>query len=422
MNENQDVWAPAIAPAVHRKIRILYITDSIWGMGGAELCLLRMIPYLQQSGCECHLLTFHSNETVRPFLDQFTCPVEHWQLNNVYDVNAFRIARRLRQFIREHEIDIVHTFFETADLWAGAIAKLSGVKILISSRRDMGILRAAKHHIGYRLLRGMFDQVQAVSEGVRRYTIESDGVNPDRTVTIYNGIEPKLQAQPAAVVQLRERLAITAGVPIIACVANIRQVKGIDVLVRAMAVVRQFVPQVKVLLAGHLGSGANLVYCDEVIALSKSLDLQDTIQFLGQVEEVPELLSISDLFVLPSRSEGLSNALLEAMRAELPCVATAVGGNPEVVVDGVTGFLVPSEDAASLADRILQLLREPALRRRMGMSGRKRILQQFTVEIMVSKVLLAYDRLLRAKPGRMSPARIVPHPHALVRDHRGSQS
>jgi glycosyltransferase involved in cell wall biosynthesis len=421
MGAHESCSTPEAIPLVKRRIRLLYILDSIWGVGGAELCLLRMIPHVQQAGYDCHVLTFHSNEEARSFRNQFSCPVEHWQLKNVYDYNALRIALRLRKFIREHKIDIVHTFFETADLWAGSVAKLSGVNVLISSRRDMGIMRAPKHHIGYRLLRGIFDQVQTVSEGVRRYTIETDGVNPHRTVTIYNGVEKELKVRAADVENLRERLGIVAGMPVITCVANLRRVKGIDVLVRAAALVKQVVPQVRFLIAGHFGVNANLAYTEEMIALSKSLNMQDSILFLGQLNQVPELLNMSDVFLLPSRSEGFSNALLEAMAAGVPCVATAVGGNPEVVIDGVTGYLVPKDDHASLADRILTLLQNPNLRHQMGFAARSRIMKHFTVEIMASQVISAYDRLLKLKCGDGSCARILPQPN-LVGDRWLSRS
>ena len=178
---------PEAAPT--RKIRILYIIDSLSNVGGAELCLLRLTKHLPKDQFECRVLTFYSRPGHDSLLRQFTCPVDHWQVNNIYDRNAFAVARRLARLVRDEKFDIVHTFFQTSDLWAGTIAKMSGARILISSRRDMGILRELKHKIGYRLSRGMVDQIQTVSESVRRWTIENDGVDPARTVTIHNGID-----------------------------------------------------------------------------------------------------------------------------------------------------------------------------------------------------------------------------------------
>jgi glycosyltransferase involved in cell wall biosynthesis len=388
-----------------RPIRILYIIDSLWGVGGAELCLARLVRHLPRAQFECRVLTFHSNEICRPFREQFDCPVDHWQLNNIRDRNAFRIAKRLRNLVREHQFDIVHTFFQTSDLWAGPIAKLCGVKVLISSRRDMGILRSPKHNVGYRIVRGMFDQVQAVSEEVRRYAIETDGLNPQKTITIHNGIDSAPHVSDCEIEELRQIAGLDADTPVVSCVANVRPVKGIDVLVRAAALVHREMPKVRFLVAGAFqGIPAELEYTAALRSLQQSLGVESVIRFLGQIKEVPALLKLSDIFVLPSRSEGLSNALLEAMRAGLPCVATSVGGNPEVVVNGVTGFLIPLDSPEALADRILKLLRDPALRRRMGQASRFRVLQNFTLDVMGARIVAQYNYLLQRKDCKVMAA------------------
>ncbi len=384
-----------------RPIRILYIIDSLWNVGGAEGCLVRMTKHLPP-GFECRVLTFHSAKSSRWFIDQFDCPVDHWQINNVWDRTAFRVARRLYRLVRDQQIDIVHTFFQTSDLWAGPIAKLAGAKVHISSRRDMGFMRQRKHDLGYRLLRGGFDQVQAVSEGVRQYTIEKDGVTAKRTLTVYTGIDAEVDLDPKEVEQERQQHDLPQGAPVIATVANHRHVKGIDVLVRAAALVIKEVPEVRFLMVGGLGGNdTDREFSREVVQLAESLGAARSIRFAGESNRVPALLALSDIFVLPSRSEGLSNALLEAMRAGLPCVATAVGGNPEVVADGVTGYLVPPDDPEAMASRLLELLRDSGMRRQMGTAGRRLMLQKFTTEIMVSKVTAAYEQLLRTKGSRL---------------------
>jgi glycosyltransferase involved in cell wall biosynthesis len=388
-----------------RPIRVLYIIDSLWGVGGAELCLARLIRHLPRAHFECRVLTFHSSEICRPFREQFDCPVDYWPLNNIHDRNAFRIASRLRNLVREHQFDIVHTFFQTSDLWAGPIAKLCGAKVLISSRRDMGILRSPKHNLGYKIVRGVFDQVQAVSEEVRRYAIETDGLDPRKTITIYNGVESAPHVSDWEIEELRQGTGLDADTPVVSCVANVRRVKGIDVLVRAAALVHREIPKARFLVAGGFqGVRAELEYTEALWSLQQSLGVERVMRFLGQIKEVAALLKLSDIFVLPSRSEGLSNALLEAMRAGLPCVATSVGGNPEVVVDGVTGFLVPPDSPEELAERILNLLRDPVLRRRMGQASRFRVLQNFTLDAMGAKIVAQYIHLLQAKDCKVEPA------------------
>jgi glycosyltransferase involved in cell wall biosynthesis len=132
-------------------------------------------------------------------------------------------------------------------------------------------------------------------------------------------------------------------------------------------------------------------------AKAKAMQLSEDVIFTGIRQDVPNILGLLDVFVLPSLWEGLPIALLEAMAAGLPVVATAVGGTPEVVVEGETGFLVPPRDPEALAEAILRLLREPDLRRRMGEAGRKRVAEHFSVEQMVQKTEALYEHLLAEK-------------------------
>lgn len=394
-----------------RPLRILFIIDSL-SLGGAELCLIRLTHHLPRDQFQCRVLTFHSTPDSAPMLDAFDCPVDHWPLNNIWDSAALGSSIRLFRLIRREKIDIVHTFFQTSDLWAGPIAKLAGVKALISSRRDMGFLRRPKHHVAYRLLHRIFDQVQAVSEGVRRWTIKTDGIDPERVVTIHNGIDTNLSASAREVAQLRESLQIGPERLVITTVANLRHVKGIDVLVRAAALVSKQFPECFFVVAGDDSHPSRRGYVDEINALAKSLGIEHSLRFIGQSNQVPALLSLSDVFVLPSRTEGLSNALLEGMLFGLPCVATSVGGNPEVVIDNQTGYLVPPDDPGAMADRILKLAQDPELRQRLGRASRARIEQDFTVAEMTSRVAGAYRRALGQEPAVAKPEDVKQGPEA----------
>ncbi|HLH37699.1 MAG TPA: glycosyltransferase [Bryobacteraceae bacterium] len=363
-------------------IRILYIIDTLGGEGGAELSLLRLIRHLPPERFRCRVITFHNRNP--EFLKEFPCRVDHWELKRVYGWRAAVVAAHLRNIVRRDRIDIVHSFFPTSDLWAAPIARACGARILISSRRDMGIVRAGKHRLLYRALQGMFDQIQAVSEAVRQFTIQADGVDPARAVTIHNGVEPW-----TASVCARDPSRVR-----IACIANWRPVKGIDVLVRAAAKVGSRDDRALFWIAGNPGAGE---YRREVESLCRSLGADRWIHFLGASPQARDLLERSDLFVLPSRSEGLSNALLEAMQSGLACVASDAGGNSEVVVHGTTGLLFPAGDDNALAEKILELMANPARRERMGGAGRKRVAEQFSVKAMVERVMTSYETLLEKK-------------------------
>ena len=353
-------------------------------LGGGERIVLRLAALLPKYGYRASILTFsvHPESAV---LQSSPCPIYLLPLQRTYDLSALRAALELKRFLRQQRIQIVQTFFESSDLWAGFVTKATSRAKLIWSRRDMGILRESKHHLAYRLMSRIPDRVFAVSEEVRQHCVEVDRIRPSMVETIYNGIDiadwdaASLPAKPAAA-------------PVIATVGNIRRVKGHDVFIKAAAsVVAQF-PQVTFNIAGDVLESD---YFAELQTLIGDLNLANHFHFVGGVANLHEYLSTADIFVLPSRSEGFSNAIVEAMAASLPVVATNVGGNAEAVTDGVTGLIVPPDDPAALAAAITRLLSDPARAREMGAAGNKLASEKFTTDAMMHQITLAYANVLQ---------------------------
>jgi L-malate glycosyltransferase len=383
------------APRVGKPAHVLFLIDRFpQKMGGAEGTLLKITHLLPPARYRCSVVTFAIDPTFEDIRSMFNCPLHILPLRRTYDLNALRVAMKIARLIRTENVRIVHTFFHTSDLWGGMIAKLSGCPVLISSRRDMGLNRSAKHRHAYRLLRNIFDQVQAVSDQVRSFSIANDGLAPGRVVTLRNGVDLAEIDAIDALERSDSALGVADASHVIVSVGNIRPVKGTDVLLKTAArVCEQFPCAVFVVI----GRANDTEYFRSVQDLSKSLGLSRNVRFLGLRNDVISILKASDVFFLPSRSEGLSNALLEAMACQLPCVVTDVGGNAEVVEDSQSGFLVPSEDSASAADRILALLRDSQAGRRMGKFGRKIVEERFGAQAMVDRLVGLYDGLLEAK-------------------------
>jgi L-malate glycosyltransferase len=354
--------------------------------------LFKMIELLPQDLYRCSLFTFRTNEEVD--INQIRCPVYVLPLKKTYDWNALKVARKLRTFVREERVSIVHTFFETSDLWAGPIAKLSGCPVLVSSRRDLGILRSRMHSFAYRALRGLYDSVLAVSPQVREFCIQQDGLNPSKVQTLFNGLDLECVSRAAGRAVMRKQMDIPEHVPVITSVGNIRKVKGIDVLLEAAANVCRQHPDAVFVVAGRKSEEQ---HCRELENRISSLGLTANFKLLGSREDVFSILRMSDIFCLPSRSEGFSNALIEAMACRLPCVATDVGGNKEVLTEGETGLLVPSESSEALARALTLLLADRSLARDMGSRGEKVVQSRFTSEAMMSSLISLYQGLLAAK-------------------------
>jgi glycosyltransferase involved in cell wall biosynthesis len=364
---------------------LLVIDQFSTTLGGGERIVLKLAAELPRCGYRVSILTFSAHPESAALVDP-PCPVYLLSLQKTYDLTAFKAAFSLRRFLRREKVKIVQTFFESSDIWAGFVTKLMSNASLIWSRRDMGILRTGKHHRAYRLMAKMPDKVFAVSELVRQHGIEVDGIDPTRVQTIYNGLTLSDWA-PAPAAKVPGRIFITTA-------GNIRYVKGHDFFLRAAALVVAKFPEVSFSIAGEILEPA---YFAELQQLVLDLNLADHFTFAGNITNLGEYLAAADIFVLPSRSEGFSNAIVEAMAVSLPVVATNVGGNAEAVQDGVSGFIVPSEDPAALAEAILTLLRDPERAREMGIAGKKLVAEKFTTEAMMRHITDVYKELIAAK-------------------------
>lgn len=375
--------------AMDAPAHILFMIDQLCEAGGAERVLLNTIRWLPKERFRCSLITFKLDTSLELFRS-LPCPHFVYPLRRTYDWNAFRTLSKIREFLLTENVRIVHTFHETADLWGGLVSKIGANRILVSSRRDMGILRRFKHDIAYRMLNPMFDLVLAVSEEVRRFCVQKDHLAPRRVATLYNGLELGVTSRNGAD-SLRTLLSLNSSTAVIATVGNIRRVKGIDILVETAAIVARQKPNVLFLV---IGASSDLEYLRQLKARITDLGVSANVRFWGETTDVAALLRSCDLFFLPSRSEGFSNALIEAMAWSLPCVATNVGGNAEAVADGESGYIIESEDAAGAAKRILTVLESRDLARRMGAAGRKIVENRFTAEIMIKQLVGHYERLL----------------------------
>jgi len=352
-------------------------------MGGGERAVLKLAALLPQYGYRASILTFSANPESFA-LRSSPCPIYLLPLRRTYDLTAMCAALDLGAFLRDQRIQIVQTFFESSDLWAGFATKTMSDAKLVWSRRDMGILRKRKHRLAYRLLAGLPDAVFAVSEQVRRHTIEVDGINPAQVRTIYNGLDLSDWERVPGTTKTSGKLHVTTA-------GNIRRVKGHDIFIQAAGAIVPHFPNVSFSIAGDVLEPG---YYAELQALVDGLQLTEHFRFAGGVNDLRQHLSDADIFVLPSRSEGFSNAIIEAMAASLPVVATDTGGNSEAVKDGVSGILVPPDDPAALAAAILQLLSNPSLAKDMGTAGRAIAAENFADKAMMQRITGVYENLL----------------------------
>jgi glycosyltransferase involved in cell wall biosynthesis len=295
-------------------------------------------------------------------------------------------AWRFARLVRDLRPEVVHAHDPHALAMAALARPFAGRAApfaLVAARRvDFHL----KHNAFSRWKYRQVDAILSASDAIRQIVID-DGFAADRIVTVHEGIDVERVAG-AARVDLHGELSLPPGVPIVGNVAALVPHKGQRYLVEAVPLVLRALPDARFIIVGEGELRASL---ERQI---RDLGVAERVFLTGFRRDVPGLLKAFDLFVLCSTTEGLGTSVLDAMACGRAVVGTHAGGIPESVVDGETGLLVPTHDGAALADAIVGLLRDDALRRRMGEAGRARVEKKFSVERMVEETAAAYARVV----------------------------
>jgi glycosyltransferase involved in cell wall biosynthesis len=228
----------------------------------------------------------------------------------------------------------------------------------------------------------------AVSHDLRRFLEERIGIAHDRITVIHNGVDMIQRGSLDQVRRLKSEFGVGENAFVIGIVGSLYPIKGHAYLFHALRSVLLHHPKTQLLVIGQGDLEQTLK------RKVSELGIEQAVSFLGLRNDVPRVLSLLDLFVLPSLSEGLSVALLEAMSAGVPVIASKVGGNPEIVVDGETGYLVPPERSEELASRIIELMSNRESTRLLGERGRERVAREFTTARMLERYQDLYDSCL----------------------------
>lgn len=295
---------------------------------------------------------------------------------------------------RRPEVFHVHVGTGREDFDGARVARAAGVDLIVQTLHLPWLMGSRKHRVPLLHSLEPLDHIITVSDGQRR-TYERAGVPAHRMTTIPNGVRPRASVigREAA----RAALGLDQDRPVVMTVGRHVVVKGHRYLVEAARLVVQEIPDLAVVL---IGDGHLWTELKQQVAAA---GLQDVVQLVGARRDARMLLDAADVFVLPSLHEGMPLALLEAMEAGLPLVATRVSGSEEVVLPGETGLLVPPRRPAALAAGLAEVLREPRLRSRMGRAGRQLFLDRYTSTRMAEQTQALYGQLLAgAAPGSRS--------------------
>jgi glycosyltransferase involved in cell wall biosynthesis len=349
-------------------MRVLHL-HRMRGIGGSERHLLALLPALAERGID-------------PVFVGLDDPA--WSADDFYGalrVPAIRIpAPRdidpllLARIVRATRADIVHTHLVHADLYGAVAAKLRGARLVSTKHNDDPFRVGPFRHVERRLSQ-LADRVITITDALRDFTVERVGVDPAKVETIHYGLDDLPDAWG-----VNPPDDVPADARVLLAVSRLTEQKGLDVALRALPLL----PADTVLVV--LGEGPERGALE---ALARELGVEGRVFVLGRVPDVAAWLRRATILVHPARWEGFGLAVLEAMLAGLPVVASRVSSLPELVVDGETGVLVQPDDPSALALGIARALEQ----RNLGDAGRERAHREFSVARMAERTAALYRAL-----------------------------
>lgn len=366
------------------------------GTGGLENGLVNIINRMDPKRFDHHIVCLtHATD----FAARITNPSVRVHELHKREGHDFRVYWRYLRLLIRYRPDIVHTRnFGTLEMQFLGIWRRETKRVHGEHGRDMFDLhgRNESYNRFRRFMSRFIDRYITVSRDLREWLVSHVGIAPAKVVQIYNGVD----ARRFVPLDEKKRILFPAhfrasDVVLIGAVGRLAEVKNQAFLLRAFASYCERRPSAR--------SHAGLVLVGDgplrsmLETLADTLGIADRCWFAGDRSDVDQLLPELDLFVLPSLNEGISNTVLEAMSSGLPVIATRVGGNPELVDEGATGYLVDVNDENALVERMDRLLGDRSLRRRMGQAGRRKIEADFNWDNTVGEYAAVYDALLATR-------------------------
>jgi L-malate glycosyltransferase len=389
-----DLSPESATPEPRRKV--FFLLDSL-NVGGTEVQAVELALRLPSSRYEVTLGCLHAQGQLQERLRGSAVVVEEFRPKRGIDSpsGVYQLLR-LAAFLRTEKFAIVHTH----DLWSNLMgvpaARLAGVAAIVSSQRDLSHLEwyQGTRRRWLRRIQRLSHVVLANATPIRDALIAEDRFPTGKLRVIHNGVDTERFQRGEGD---RGRLFPGAGKgKLVVLVGNMHSdVKGHPWLIAAAPAVKREFPGTQFVL---VGDGAERPVFEEQV---RALGMEKSFLFLGRRDDIPDILASCDIAVLPSKAEGLPNAVLEYMAAGLPCVVTRVGGNAELVQDGVTGLLVPAQDAEGLSAALLRLLRDPELARQIAANGHQFATNGFSFERLVQEVDALYTELLSRSRGKL---------------------
>jgi glycosyltransferase involved in cell wall biosynthesis len=377
-----EAWHVRHSVSESSPVRLLHLIET-GGPGGAERMMLDLARNLGQGYDSTICLVKPGWLKSQVLALKMTCRV--LASDGLGDVG---IIADLIRLAHTKQINLMHAHEFYMNAIGSVVSFLTGIPLIATVHGKSYYPEKKRRCAAYRMVAAQAAGMVAVSQDLQSFFCRTTRVPTERVQVVYNGINTKSFTNIPRNLKLLESIGVPTDASIVGTVGNLYPVKGHIHLIRAACMIRQHRPNTHVLILGRGGQR------DALLAEAKTFGIEDHVHLLGYREDTPDWLGMMHVFTLPSLSEGLPLSLLEAMAAGIPTVVSAVGGMPEAVCDGQSGFLVPPGDPEALAKQILFLLNNPAVAASVGNAGRKRAQEVFSLNRMVGEYCGLYQRAL----------------------------
>jgi glycosyltransferase involved in cell wall biosynthesis len=386
----QNGIARRMVPLKSKRPRVLLFTDS-FSRGGTERQFVRLVKSLDRSQYDLTIACLHRRGQLLSEAESTGIPIVEFPINSLYNFRAAQLFAQLVRFLRREQIQIVHAFDFYTSLFAVPAARVAGVPVVLASRRELLHLRNPWQQQAIRVACRLATGVVVNSRAACNDVIGPESAIRNRVELLPNCIDLREFEPRLSSAEVRRELGVSPNSIVIAALGNLRPEKDLETFLLAARHILDVIPSAEFLL---IGDGPER---DRLKQTVDELHLTKQVYFLSDRSDVADLLGAIDILVMSSSTESFPNAILEAMAVGRPVVATNVGGIPELVEEGQTGFLVPVRDPTAIADRVLCLYRDSDRRQRMGRAARARVESNFTVEDIVARLDGIYSSFLRER-------------------------
>lgn len=363
-------------------IRVCLVADSLGPDAGTERLVAGLATAFDPAVIEAHVCCLEASERLSHLPPRVRTAV--FPLVRVNSLAGLRQIWRFHDYLKQNRIDVVHSFMNTSALFSVMAARAAGCQTVITSRLNCGYWYTKKWVWLFRILNRYSTHILTNSALAKTITMDVEKVSPDKITIFYPGVNLARFAHSSGDVSQTVSLGIPPDAPVVGIVANFRPVKDLGLFLRAAAIISGTVAKAAFLLVGQ-----GLLKA-ELQQLAVDLGIADRVFFSSPEATVPDYLARMSVACLSSESEGLPNAILEYMAAGLPVVATDVGGVPELVRDGVNGYLVGTHTPEAFAEPIIRLLQDRELRLAMGRQGLERARAEFEISASVKRLQQFY--------------------------------